>query len=341
MESDQLGSPLSEAPLVSPSASNESTPPAQKRKAPHEYSTNANTLRVRQRNAKLTPYRRAVERAKSNDLKAVSTAWKARIKSESFQEVSESMKQTILEEIENDVMNRRRLKKIDADSKIAALNQQYLPGNTVPAPPSGVLANSAAAKAVPPMAPPGYVPFPAQVIPDLMVASKDTPPQHTDPTTPASAVTRDEGRPVQPMSAAPADPMTSSHNPQIGAAIDRLEERFEAENRHFKEEFRRLDAGMQEIRGIMGTLMQQLDALIQARRMPTPYYATPHPMPHPTYTPTLTYTDTPPRVQEHTPSCEDGYPKADNAYNYSSDREEDNAYNYNPDREKTWLGGKH
>ncbi|KAI0204049.1 hypothetical protein F4808DRAFT_367283 [Astrocystis sublimbata] len=94
-----------------------------KRKAPRAYSTNPNTMRVRQRNASLTPYQLAVERARGNDYKAVSTAWRERTNSESFQGSTPDVRRAILADVEKSVMERRRKKGIDANSKIFSLNQ--------------------------------------------------------------------------------------------------------------------------------------------------------------------------------------------------------------------------
>ncbi|KAI8631602.1 hypothetical protein F5Y19DRAFT_399759 [Xylariaceae sp. FL1651] len=140
------------------------------RKASGEYSTNPNTMRVRARNARLTPYQRGVEAAKANDLKAVSLAWKERIDTETYQMSSESRRKLILEEVEKKVMERRRQKKIDADSKIHALNQAMCPNDANPAPRTGIIPR--AAQPVPHMAPPGYIHFPAQPIPELMKVNK-------------------------------------------------------------------------------------------------------------------------------------------------------------------------
>lgn len=138
------------------------------RKEPHEYSTNPNTIRVRNRNAKLSAYRLAVERAQSNDLKAVTVAWKERCETESFIMADEATRKQILEDVEKEIMERRRRKKIDARSKITALNERIQPSEEPAAAVAGPSnPDPQSLRPLSTMAPPGYVPFPVKPIADL------------------------------------------------------------------------------------------------------------------------------------------------------------------------------
>ncbi|KAI1189196.1 hypothetical protein F5B17DRAFT_392302 [Nemania serpens] len=121
----------------------------------------------------------AVDHARSNDLKAVSTAWRNRVETESFQAASEVEKQRILEDVEREVMERRRAQGIDMDSKVAALNRSLGLGEGVGA---NVLSSGSGGGgwgangygygsgsgsgpgSVPTMARPGYVAFPTAPI---------------------------------------------------------------------------------------------------------------------------------------------------------------------------------
>jgi len=166
----------SPATLTHPSG----VPDRKPKKAPHEYSTNPNTVRVRQRIANLTPYRAAVERARSNDLKAVAAAWKDRAQTESFQEADADTREKILDDVQEEVLARRRRKKIDADSKVAALNKAILPDEA-----EAITGTPRAAPRDPTrkrssMAPPGYVAYPAQPIPLLWEIPKKTPNRELD-----------------------------------------------------------------------------------------------------------------------------------------------------------------
>ncbi|KAI1809699.1 hypothetical protein GGS20DRAFT_570760 [Poronia punctata] len=138
------------------------------KKPASEYSTNPNTMRVRQRNANLTPYRAAVERARSNDLKAVSAAWRNRSETESFRSADEETKKKMLAETEKEVMDRRRRRGIDADSRIRHLNSRILPDSSS----SSAVVGTVDENTFPLMAPPGYKPFPAKPIPELWEIKK-------------------------------------------------------------------------------------------------------------------------------------------------------------------------
>lgn len=160
---------------------------------PRGYSTNPNTVRVRRRNANLSPYRRAVERARSNDQKAVAAAWKDRVTTETYKSASERRKAQILDEVQKEVMDRRRRKKIDAESKISDLNVQYggnggggsggdsnentadegFVGESVLAARAATASSEPTTRPVPRMAPPGYAPYPkVQPISELMNPAK-------------------------------------------------------------------------------------------------------------------------------------------------------------------------
>ncbi|KAI1127236.1 hypothetical protein F5Y10DRAFT_293039 [Nemania abortiva] len=270
MEPNNQGSALN-SPVASPSVgSGGDHSSGRKRKAPHEYSTNPNTIRVRERNAKLTPYRLAVERAKSNDLKAVSTAWKERVNSETFQAASEPKKQKILEEVEKEVMDRRRRKGIDAESKIAALNQTIDPGQNQPAPRSGIIASNTT-RSLPAMAPPGYVPFPTQRIAHLMEIPKNTPSPAAVPTTPvSSSTTRAEDNIAQPSTESlikddttHSSPVSGHFNTEVGNAIEDLKKLHEEEKTRHEAQIRELQGALESVKD----QLQQLAALLQPTRL--------------------------------------------------------------------------
>ncbi|KAK9787899.1 hypothetical protein SCARD494_10149 [Seiridium cardinale] len=88
-------------------------------KKPDEYSKNPNTVRARARKARLDPYTREVEQANASDSKAVTRAWNLRLQSEAYQNATPSARKIMLEQVEEDVMARRRKKGYDAESKIA------------------------------------------------------------------------------------------------------------------------------------------------------------------------------------------------------------------------------
>ncbi|RWA04028.1 hypothetical protein EKO27_g11075 [Xylaria grammica] len=239
--------------------------PSRKTKAPHEYSTNPNTLRVRQRNARLTPYRRDVERARSNDLKAVSGAWKERMKTETFQAAPASQKKKILDNLEKEVMDRRRRKKIDAASKIFSLNQKYRPDEAALTPRSGHVSNTAA-KSVSRMAPPGYIPYPTQPIPDLMEMPKNeaSPPASLTTVAPApgpvpvAAGSYAGDETVQSTSETPAPSVTSPRSSEASAAIEDLQKQREAEKRCREEDKKHYEKELLEIRGMVEGVFGQL-----------------------------------------------------------------------------------
>ncbi|KAI0545574.1 hypothetical protein F4679DRAFT_457557 [Xylaria curta] len=247
------------------------TPTPRKRKAAHEYSTNPNTIRVRERNASLSPYQLAVERAKSNDMKAVASAWKERIDSESFQASSEEARRMILENVEKAVMDRRRRKKIDASSKISKLNEELkASGGEVPR-----VENEAASTAAtpagpqPPMAPPGYIAFPTKPMHDLMDYTKKSSSSDAG----GASAQASSSTAAQPESASGAH--TNSDTianleatvEELMATIEELKTQLEAEKlRHETDSIHQV-AEMQELRGVVDGLklqMQHLTILIQS-----------------------------------------------------------------------------
>ncbi|KAI1419761.1 hypothetical protein F5Y12DRAFT_720359 [Xylaria sp. FL1777] len=272
MEPQQSDSPMSETPVALPSASDQSGPSSRKGKAPHEYSTNANTVRVRQRTARLTPYQLSVERARSNDLKAISAAWKDRVKSENLQQFSEIKNRKIFEEVKSDVMDRRRRKKIDADSKIFALNQQLEPDENVSGPHSGFVPNNAAGRFIPQTARPGYVDFPTRIIPEFMVAPKETAPSYVNPATPApnsastSAFTLVGNETVQPPSAYLDDSVANFPGSEVSNAIQNL-----------KGQISRFEAEIQKLRVVMEDMRDQMNTFLQTTQMSTLHH-TPIPL---------------------------------------------------------------
>ncbi|KAI0424737.1 hypothetical protein F5Y09DRAFT_323595 [Xylaria sp. FL1042] len=272
-----------------------------KRKAPEEYSTNPNTLRVRARNERLPPYRRAVERAKANDLKAVSAAWKWCTQTESFKEASPTRKREILEEEEKKIMERRRRSGIDADTKIAALNKQYGPGNEAKSSSSGVVSKDKSkgkGPVVPAMARPGYVAHPTQTIPDLMDTVREAPqPRVIQPrvvqcptaatatatvasmSASTSTVTPVEGKTTQSVPAPPANPVAGHHNSEVNAAIEDLKRQQEAEKLRYKESIEGLQSQINELHVLVRRLAEQIAAR-QPAHMQTYHYA-PAPAPPP------------------------------------------------------------
>lgn len=270
---------------------------ARKRKAPHEYSTNPNTLRVRARNAKLSPYRRAVERARSNDLKAVSKAWKEQIGDEAFAAASTSAKKKILEEVEREVMERRRRKGIDADSRVVALNQRVRPDESVPAPRAGVLGGGGDGEGdeMPVMARPGYVAFPTPPIPDLMVVPETASPGIEDvagalpvavPAVPAVPARDDVLRSslatlhAEDDTPRAAQSSSSSHSHhELNAAIEELKKQLEKERRRHEDEEERREAGMQRLIGMvegMSGHIRRFTSTFQTIMQPIPVPAPAH-----------------------------------------------------------------
>ncbi|KAI1841441.1 hypothetical protein JX266_012370 [Neoarthrinium moseri] len=94
-------------------------------KKPGEYSKNPNTIRARARKARLTPFRREIEQAKASDSKAITRAWKIRTETEAYKMASAGDRKAILEKVEHDVMQRRREKGYDAETKINRFLQQH------------------------------------------------------------------------------------------------------------------------------------------------------------------------------------------------------------------------
>ncbi|KAI1260386.1 hypothetical protein F5Y18DRAFT_441885 [Xylariaceae sp. FL1019] len=91
-------------------------------KQPHEYSENRHTQRVRVRNAGINPYQKIVEQARSADLKAVAEMWRRYSNTDRFMDLDEKQRAKWLDEIEKDVMDSRRAKGIDYDSKVYQTN---------------------------------------------------------------------------------------------------------------------------------------------------------------------------------------------------------------------------
>ncbi|RYP41348.1 hypothetical protein DL767_001105 [Monosporascus sp. MG133] len=87
-------------------------------KNPQDYSTNPNTVRARLRKARLDPFRRVKEQALAQDSKAVNRAIKIRSDTESFLMADQITRRAILEEVEKEVLERRRARGCDAASKI-------------------------------------------------------------------------------------------------------------------------------------------------------------------------------------------------------------------------------
>ncbi|KAH8198169.1 hypothetical protein TruAng_007650 [Truncatella angustata] len=87
-------------------------------KRPEDYSKNPNTIRARARKARLDPFTREIEQAKASDSKAVTRAWKLRIKTDEYKDASPNVRKAMLEETESEVMERRKSRGYDADSKI-------------------------------------------------------------------------------------------------------------------------------------------------------------------------------------------------------------------------------
>ncbi|RYP02902.1 hypothetical protein DL764_005518 [Monosporascus ibericus] len=86
-------------------------------KNPQDYSANPNTVRARLRKARLDPFTSVKEQALAQDSKAVNRAVKIRSNTESFLMAHPITRKAILEDIENDVLERRRARGCDAASK--------------------------------------------------------------------------------------------------------------------------------------------------------------------------------------------------------------------------------
>ncbi|RYP40832.1 hypothetical protein DL768_010572 [Monosporascus sp. mg162] len=87
-------------------------------KNPQDYSTNPNTVRARLRKARLDPFTRVKEQALAQDSKAVNRAIKIRSDTESFLMADPITRRAILEDVEKEVLERRRARGCDAASKI-------------------------------------------------------------------------------------------------------------------------------------------------------------------------------------------------------------------------------
>ncbi|RYP69302.1 hypothetical protein DL771_006177 [Monosporascus sp. 5C6A] len=83
-----------------------------------DYSTNPNTVRARLRKARLDPFTRVKEQALAQDSKAVNRAIKIRSDTESFLMADPITRRAILEDVEKEVLERRRARGCDAASKI-------------------------------------------------------------------------------------------------------------------------------------------------------------------------------------------------------------------------------
>ncbi|KAI1765648.1 hypothetical protein GGR53DRAFT_253566 [Hypoxylon sp. FL1150] len=89
------------------------------KKEPWEYSTNKNTVRARVRKARLTDHQREVEQARASDYKAVTRALKLRAETDTYKMATADEQKMIREQVEKDVMNRRRYRGLDANTKLA------------------------------------------------------------------------------------------------------------------------------------------------------------------------------------------------------------------------------
>ncbi|KAI1778717.1 hypothetical protein F4818DRAFT_437526 [Hypoxylon cercidicola] len=97
---------------------------SQPKKKPWEYSTNKNTLRVRARRARLTDYQREFEQAKASDSKAVTRAWKLEADTDTFKMASAKDQKIILQKVEREVMERRRYRGLDTETKVSRFMQR-------------------------------------------------------------------------------------------------------------------------------------------------------------------------------------------------------------------------
>ncbi|KAI0975653.1 hypothetical protein F4678DRAFT_483897 [Xylaria arbuscula] len=274
MEPNQVASPLSDPPAVLLNAGNNGGRATQKQKAPHEYSQNPNTMRVRQRNARLSPYQRALEQAKANDHKAVAAAWKERANTESFQEASEDEKGIILKSIEKAVLDRRRLKGIDADSKKAALDRGLRPRENTPVQASSAVHNNRTGTVGTALMPP-YT-----VMPGPMGVSSQIAPASQATLASSSASTAVGNQTAQPASASHAGPVINQVHPETIAAIKNLKEQIEAEKHRRGEEIGRLLGAIHEHRNVMEdmrTQMQRMNTLLHTSHMPPAHHYYPPP----------------------------------------------------------------
>jgi uridylate kinase len=79
----------------------------QKRKLPHEYSTNPNTMKSRKRYEGMTQHQLAVHAANAADATAVSRNKKKLIKSAQYQAMTEAGKKAALEDVKERILNER------------------------------------------------------------------------------------------------------------------------------------------------------------------------------------------------------------------------------------------
>ncbi|KAI5860961.1 hypothetical protein GGS23DRAFT_598848 [Durotheca rogersii] len=102
------------------------------------YSTNKHTVRARKRAAGLPQLQRELELAKSADSRAVIRAWKLKTDTEAFQMASQADKSKVLEQVEKEVLQRRRLRGIDQETRLSRyMKRHHLTGDdSVPKPPS-------------------------------------------------------------------------------------------------------------------------------------------------------------------------------------------------------------
>ncbi|KAK7917527.1 hypothetical protein PG985_011135 [Apiospora marii] len=107
-----------------------------RQKLPEEYSTNPNTIRARRRKARLSPFSKEVEQAKASDSKAVTRAWKQHADTDTYKMSSEDERKSILENVEKEVMDRRRQKGLDADTKIGRFMNRMHSNGPSPVDPS-------------------------------------------------------------------------------------------------------------------------------------------------------------------------------------------------------------
>ncbi|KAI0808792.1 hypothetical protein GGR55DRAFT_185230 [Xylaria sp. FL0064] len=291
MEQPPADSPASEDPAALSSEGNKPGSTSRKRKAPEEYSTNPNTMRVRARNAKLPPYQLEIERAKANDQKAVVSAWKFHTNNESFREAPEAQRKKTLDEVERKVLERRRRRGIDANTKIAELNKEYGYAEDAQTPPEDVDEGGAQGDAaVPATARPGYTAVATQPIAALMAQPR----KNAQP-----RVTRSSAAGTSASASTQTVPAVENRNMQLEAKIDDLKRRYEAERDQNKEEQDRIkqeqDRNKQEIKGLK-TQIRELQGYVEnmvqqiAALQNTQMHAHPYTLAHPAAAASNVYT---------------------------------------------------
>jgi hypothetical protein len=228
-------------------------------------------------------------------MKAVGAAWKDRSMTETFRGATAAGKKRILEAVEKEVMEKRSRKKIDANSKIKALNQRIQPGSDAVYPASTNIASNLAP--IPPMAPPGYVPFPAAPIEGLMRTSRrpygrpdpkvvaasraaiayfasegydsdlDYPEAIVSSGNPDNVADTSVTRAVSPEATDAVVDTSVSLPVNVGVtdAITTLKEQHEAERRRHEEEMNEL----KDVVHSMKNQMQQMSALLHAQNTPS------------------------------------------------------------------------